>query len=504
MALNNFVKSIRNIMRNDAGINGDAQRIEQIAWMLFLKVYDEKENDWEFNEDNYESFIPENCRWRNWAKDNGDGNALTADALLNFVNNTLFPTLKGLEVTPTTPMRSAIVRTTFEDANQYMKDGVLLRQVINVIDQLDLGDYEESRAFSDIYEAILKEMQSAGSAGEFYTPRALTDFMAMIIRPKIGEKMADLACGTGGFITSWLKVLDKEVKTAEDKEEYARSIFGIEKKQFPYMLCVTNMLLHDIDSPTVMHDNSLAKDVLNYTDDDKFNVILMNPPYGGNEKNDIKQHFPSDLSSSETADLFMVLIMYRLARDGRAAVILPDGFLFGTDNAKLAIKEKLLREFNLHTIIRLPGSIFSPYTSIATNILFFNNEKAEGSEEGLSTKETWFYRLDMPEGYKHFSKTKPMRTEHCQPIIDWWNNRQEIIDTTNNDEKSRCFTAQQLLGMDCNFDQCKFPKDEEEILPPAELLADYYKKRAALDHEIDKTLAEIQRILGIEINKEQL
>ena len=504
MALNNFVKSIRNIMRNDAGINGDAQRIEQIAWMLFLKVYDENENDWEFNEDNYESFIPENCRWRNWAKDNGDGNALTADALLNFVNNTLFPTLKGLEVTPTTPMRSAIVRTTFEDANQYMKDGVLLRQVINVIDQLDLGDYEESRAFSDIYEAILKEMQSAGSAGEFYTPRALTDFMAMIIRPKIGEKMADLACGTGGFITSWLKVLDKEVKTAEDKEEYARSIFGIEKKQFPYMLCVTNMLLHDIDSPSVMHDNSLAKDVLNYTDDDKFNVILMNPPYGGNEKNDIKQHFPSDLSSSETADLFMVLIMYRLARDGRAAVILPDGFLFGTDNAKLAIKEKLLREFNLHTIIRLPGSIFSPYTSIATNILFFNNEKAEGSEEGLSTKETWFYRLDMPEGYKHFSKTKPMRTEHCQPIIDWWNNRQEIIDTTNNDEKSRCFTAQQLLGMDCNFDQCKFPKDEEEILPPAELLADYYKKRAALDHEIDKTLAEIQRILGIEINKEQL
>ena len=503
MALNNFVKSIRNIMRNDAGINGDAQRIEQIAWMLFLKVYDEKENDWEFNEDDYTSFIPENCRWRNWAKDNGDGEALTADNLLKFVNDTLFPTLKGLEVTPTTPMRSAIVRTTFEDANQYMKDGVLLRQVINVIDQLDLGDYEESHAFGEIYESILKEMQSAGSAGEFYTPRALTDFMAEIINPKVGEKMADFACGTGGFITSWLKALDKKVQTAEDKEEYAKSIYGIEKKQFPYMLCVTNMLLHDIDSPKVMHDNSLTKDVLNYTDEDKFDVVLMNPPYGGSEKNDIKQHFPSDLSSSETADLFMVLIMYRLAENGRAAVILPDGFLFGTDNAKLAIKEKLLREFNLHTIIRLPGSIFSPYTSIATNILFFNNEKAEGAEEGFCTKETWFYRLDMPEGYKHFSKTKPMRAEHCQPVVDWWTNRQEIIDTENNDEKSRCFTAQQLLEMDCNFDQCKFPKDEEEILPPAELLADYYKKRAALDHEIDKTLAEIQKILGIEIKKEE-
>lgn len=501
MALNNFVKSIRNIMRNDAGINGDAQCIEQIAWMLFLKVYDEKENDWEFDDENYTSFIPENCRWRNWAKDNGDGEALTADKLLDFVNNTLFPTLKGLTVTPETPMRSAIVRTTFEDANQYMKDGVLLRQVINVIDKLDLGDYEESHAFGEIYESILKEMQSAGSAGEFYTPRALTDFMANIIDPKIGEKMADFACGTGGFITSWLKALEKKVKTVEDQEKYTKSIYGIEKKQFPYMLCVTNMLLHGIDSPHVMHDNSLTKDVLNYTDEDKFDVILMNPPYGGNEKNDTKQHFPSDLRSSETADLFMVLIMYRLANGGRAAVILPDGFLFGTDNAKLAIKEKLLREFNLHTIIRLPGSIFAPYTSIATNIIFFNKEKAEGAEEGFCTKNTWFYRLDMPEGYKYFSKTKPMRAEHCQPIIDWWNNRQEIIDSENNDEKSRCFTAQQLLDIDCNFDQCKFPKEEEEILPPAELLSDYYKKRATLEHEIDKTLSEIQKILGITIEK---
>ena len=268
------------------------------------------------------------------------------------------------------------------------------------------------------------------------------------------------------------------------------------------MLCVTNMLLHDIDSPKVMHDNSLTKDVLNYTDEDKFDVVLMNPPYGGSEKNDIKQHFPSDLSSSETADLFMVLIMYRLAANGRAAVILPDGFLFGTDNAKLAIKEKLLREFNLHTIIRLPGSIFSPYTSIATNILFFNNERAEGAEEGFSTDKTWFYRLDMPEGYKHFSKTKSMRLEHCQPICDWWNDRKEIS-SDELGEKSRCFSAQQLLELDCNFDQCKFPKDEEEILPPAELLADYFKKRKALDHEIDKTLAEIQRILGIETNIEE-
>lgn len=503
MALNNFVKSIRNIMRNDAGINGDAQRIEQIAWMLFLKIYDEKENDWEFNEDNYQSFIPEECRWRSWAKDNGDGNALTADALLGFVNNTLFPTLKSLEVTPDTPVRSRIVRTTFEDANQYMKDGVLLRQIINIIDDLNLSDYNESHAFGEIYETILKEMQSAGSAGEFYTPRALTDFMAEIIKPQIGEKMADFACGTGGFITSWLKALDKKVQetnTADAQKEYANSIYGIEKKQFPYMLCVTNMLLHGIEAPLVLHDNSLNKDVLNYTEGDKFDVVLMNPPYGGSEKSDIKQHFPSDLSSSETADLFMVLIMYRLKKNGRAAVILPDGFLFGADNAKLAIKEKLLREFNLHTIVRLPGSIFAPYTSIATNILFFNNEQVEGAEEGFCTEKTWFYRLDMPEGYKHFSKTKPMRSEHCEPLRTWWHNRTEIISEDGKDEKVRAFSAQELLMLGCNFDQSKFPKEEEEILAPAELLESYYKRRFALEHEIDKTLAEVQRILGIDIN----
>lgn len=501
MSLSNFVKRIRNIMRNDAGINGDAQRIEQIAWMLFLKVYDEKEKDWEFNEDDYQSIIPESCRWSTWAHDDGNGDALTGDKLLDFVNNILFPTLKNIEITPQTPIRKAVVRTTFDDANQYMKDGVLLRQVVNVIDELNLGDYEESHAFGDIYESTLKEMQSAGSSGEFYTPRALTDFMAYIIQPQIGEKMADFACGTGGFITSWLKELDKRVITADDREELNTSIYGIEKKQFPYMLCVTNMLLHGIDTPSIYHSNSLTKDVLNFTDDDKFDVILMNPPYGGNEKSDVKSHFPSDMRSSETADLFIVLIMYRLKENGRAAVIIPDGFLFGVDGAKLAIKTQLLRQFNLHTIIRLPGSIFAPYTPIATNILFFDNKCADGAPEGFYTKKTWFYRLDMPEGYKHFSKTKPMRIEHCQPIIDWWNDRKEIING-DGDEKSRCFTVEELIAGDCNFDLCKFPKDEEEILPPAELLANYYKKRAALDHEIDKTLAEIQRILGIDLPKE--
>ena len=499
--LSGFVKRIRDIMRNDAGINGDAQRIEQIAWMLFLKVYDAKERDWEFDDDSYTSIIPEECRWANWAVDDKSGSAMTGDRLLDFVNNTLFPVLKGndikdsngnvliggVKVDASTPIKKAIVQTTFADANQYMKDGVLLRQVINVIDELDLSDYEESHAFGDIYESILKELQSAGSAGEFYTPRAVTDFMAQMIQPKIGETMADFACGTGGFITSWLKELQKQVRSTADAEKYRNSIYGIEKKQFPYMLCITNLLLHGLDIPRVYHDNSLLKDVLDYTSDDQFDVILMNPPYGGSEKADVKSHFPSDLASSETADLFMSVIMYRLKKNGRVAVILPDGFLFGTDNAKVNIKKKLLSEFNLHTIIRMPGSVFAPYTPITTNILFFDRTKP--------TEETWFYRMDMPEGYKHFSKTKPMKLEHFAPVVEWWNNRQEIA--VDGFDKAKKYTVQQLTEeLGYNLDQCGYPHVEEEILDPMDLIQRYQEERASLNAEIDRVLTDITVILG--------
>lgn len=489
MSLSNFVKRIRDIMRNDAGINGDAQRIEQMAWMLFLKVYDAKEKDWEFDDEDYVSIIPEECRWSNWAVDDRSGNAMTGDNLLNFVNNTLFPTLKSLSVSKDTPIKKSIVKTTFEDANNYMKDGVLLRQVINVIDELELDDYEESHAFGDIYETILKELQSAGSSGEFYTPRAVTDFMAKMIKPQIGENVADFACGTGGFLTSWLKELSAHIETTEDQEKYDNSIYGIEKKQFPYMLCITNMLLHGIDVPKIYHDNSLLRDVLDYTEDDQFEVILMNPPYGGNEKNEVKNHFPSDLASSETADLFMSVIMYRLKKSGRAAVILPDGFLFGTDNAKVAIKKKLLSEFNLHTVIRMPHSVFAPYTSITTNILFFDRTG--------STTETWFYRLDMPEGYKNFSKTKPMELKHFAPAMDWWENREEI--SVDGFDKAKKYTVEEIAEKNYNIDLCGYPHEEEEILPPKELIQQYQEKRASLNADIDRILAQITEILGFEV-----
>lgn len=492
-SLTNFVKRIRDIMRNDAGINGDAQRIEQIAWMLFLKVYDSKEDDWEIDDDDYQSIIPADCRWKNWAADDRSGSALTGDALLNFVNNTLFPTLKGLEVTAETPIKKSIVQTAFEDSNNYMKDGVLLRQVINVIDELDLSDYEESHAFGEIYESILRELQSAGSSGEFYTPRAVTDFMAKMIRPRIGEKVADFACGTGGFLTSWLKELAPQIQTTSNQEAYDCSIYGIEKKQFPYILCITNMLLHGIDVPQIYHSNSLLHDVLDYTEKDQFDIVLMNPPYGGNEKNEVKNHFPPDLASSETADLFMAVIMYRLRENGRAAVILPDGFLFGTDNAKIALKKKLFSEFNLHTIIRMPHSVFAPYTSITTNILFFNRTHP--------TEETWFYRLDMPDGYKNFSKTKPMKSEHFSPVIEWWNDRKEI--RIDDFDKAKKYSVEEIASRNYNIDLCGYPHEEEEILPPKELIQQYQKKRASLNADIDRILKQITNILGIDLTEEK-
>ena len=374
-----------------------------------------------------------------------------------------------------------------------MKDGVLLRQVVNIIDELELNDYEETHAFGEIYETILKELQSAGSSGEFYTPRAVTEFMAKMIKPKIGEKVADFACGTGGFLTSWIKELEGSIKTVEDRKLFDSSIYGVEKKQFPYMLCITNMLLHGIDIPKIEHGNSLLKDVLDYTDDDRFDVILMNPPYGGNEKEGVKSHFPADLASSETADLFMAVIMYRLKKHGRAAVILPDGFLFGTDNAKYNLKNKLLSEFNLHTIIRMPHSVFAPYTSITTNILFFDNEEPSG--------ETWIYRIDMPEGYKNFSKTKPMKLEHFDSAMAWWNNRVEI----NEDgfDKAKKYTFEELKERSFNLDLCGYPHEEEKILPPKELIQQYQEKRASLNAEIDRILAQIIDILGIDFEEDE-
>ena len=489
MSITSFVKRIQDITRNDAGVNGDAQRIEQMSWLLFLKIYDSREMVWELEEDEYKSIIPEELKWRNWAHSQNGERVLTGDELLDFVNNKLFKELKELEITSNMPIRKTIVKSAFEDANNYMKNGVLLRQVINIIDEINFEQYQERHAFGDIYENILKSLQSAGNAGEFYTPRAVTDFMVKMISPKLGERIADFACGTGGFLTSALKVLEPQIQSVNDRTLFNNAVYGIEKKALPHLLCITNLLLHDIDTPNVHHDNALEKNVKDYTENDKFDVILMNPPYGGSEIEQIKTNFPIELRSSETADLFMSVIMYRLKKNGRVAIVLPDGFLFGADNAKVAIKKKLIETMNLHTIIRLPHSVFAPYTSITTNILFFDNTQP--------TKETWFYRLDMPEGYKNFSKTKPMKLEHFNEVIDWWHNRQAI--EVEGFDKARCYTAQEIIERQYNLDLCGFPHEEEEILPPDELIATYQQKRTALNADIDRILADITGILGIKL-----
>lgn len=415
MNIENMVKRLQDIMRQDAGISGDAQRIEQIVWLLFLKLYDAKEKEWEIIEDNYLSIIPEKYRWRNWAIDNKDGKALTGEELENFIAQ-LFVTLKELDINEHTKVRSSVVKEVFTDLNNYMKDGVLIRQVINVLNEIDLSDFRTRHAFNEIYETILKDLQSAGNSGEFYTPRALTDFIVHAIKPQIGQKVADFACGTGGFLTSCLNYLSKEINDVDNNLIIQNSFYGVEKKSLPYLLSITNLLLHDINEPKIEHKNSLEVNVRDYDYDDKFDIILMNPPYGGTEKKSIQNNFPSELKSAETADLFMIEILYRLKENGKAGVILPDGFLNGEGN-KAKIKEKLLNEYNLHTIVKLPNSTFAPYATVSTNILFFDKTGP--------TKEVWIYRHRVPNGQKNYSKTKPIKFDEFKNELVWWDNREE-------------------------------------------------------------------------------
>lgn len=492
MNIGTMIKRLQDIMRQDAGINGDAQRIEQIVWMLFLKLYDAKEEEWEIEDDNYVSIIPEEYRWRNWAVDNKDGKAMTGDELSTFVIN-LFNTLKELPVTEDTGVKERIVREIFEDLNNYMKDGVLIRQVVNVLNEIDLTDFQTRHAFNEIYETILKDLQSAGKSGEFYTPRAITEFVVKMVDPKIGQTVADFACGTGGFLVSALNHMKKDIKDIKGNETLRSSFFGVEKKPLPYLLCTTNMLLHDINEPMIIHGNSLEKNVRDYEEEDKFDIILMNPPYGGTEKKSVQQNFPEQLRNSETADLFIVEILYRLKENGKVGIVLPDGFLFGNDNTKINIKKKLMEECNLHTIIRLPGSIFAPYTSIATNLLFFDKTG--------KTKETWFYRMDMPKEYKAFSKTKPIELKHMKPIIEWWNNRVEIKDEKDDESltetwKSKRYTFEELENDKFNLDKCGYPVKEEIILSPKETMNNFIKNREMLERELDGRLKEIIKLIG--------
>ncbi len=416
MALSSTIKSIRDVMRKDVGVDGDAQRIGQLVWMLFLKIFDDREEELELLDDGYESAIPEPLRWRSWA---ADDEGITGDDLLEFVNGRLFPALRGLSTEGPHPERALFVRSVFEDAHNYMKSGTLIRQVVNRIEaSIDLHDSRTRHEIGDIYEQILKDLQSAGAAGEFYTPRAVTQFAVDMVDPQLGESILDPACGTGGFLTCAIEhVRSREVKRPADEKRLQASIHGVEKKPLPHLLCSTNMILHGIDVPTqIRHDNTLARPLRDYGKADRVDVVVTNPPFGGVEEDGIEQNFPTEFRTRETADLFLVLIMTLLKRGGRAAVVLPDGSLFG-EGIKTRIKERLLSECNLHTIVRLPKGVFAPYTSINTNVLFF--------EKGQPTEAVWYYEHPYPEGYKSYSKTKPMRIEEFEPEKAWWANREE-------------------------------------------------------------------------------
>lgn len=416
MSLSTLIKTIQDIMRKDVGVDGDAQRISQMVWLLFLKIFDDKEKEWEITIDNYKSPLQSRFKWSNWAA-NDEG--MTGEELIDFVNNDLFPSLKKLSTTAGVTPHGKIVGSVFEDAYNYMKSGTLLRQVINTIQgDVDFNSSSDRHVFNDIYEKILQDLQSAGNAGEYYTPRAVTQFMVDILNPQLGERVFDPACGTGGFLVNVIEHKKKSFKTDKDIAKLQDNIHGIEKKPLPHMLAMTNMMLHGIDVPSnIRHDNTLSKPLKDYGPKDRMDVIITNPPFGGVEEDGIEKNFPKKYQTRETADLFMALIMHLLKSDtGRAGVVLPDGFLFG-EGVKTNLKRELLKEFNLHTIVRLPKGVFSPYTGINTNILFF--------DKGEPTKHVWFFDHPYPEGYKSYSRSKPLRIEEFDLEKKWWNNRKQ-------------------------------------------------------------------------------
>ena len=395
-------------MRKDAGVDGDAQRISQLVWMIFLKIFDDKETEYELLDDHYHSPIPEALRWRNWAT-NSEG--MTGDTLLDFVDNVLFKTLKDANTYQDNNRRGFVIKAVFEDAYNYMKNGTLIRQVINKLNEIDFNSSQDRHLFGDIYEQILRDLQSAGNAGEYYTPRAVTQFMVDMIDPKLGERILDPACGTGGFLTCALEhIKNKYVKTSDDSEKLHKLIKGVEKKPLPHLLCMTNMLLHGVEVPAISHDNTLSRPLRDYKPSDRVNVIITNPPFGGMEEDGIESGFPATFRTRETADLFLLLISHLLQNGGRGGIVLPDGTLFG-EGVKTRIKEKLLEDCNLHTIVRLPNGVFSPYTGIKTNLLFFT--------KGEPTQEIWYYEHPYPPGYK------PIRIEEFVPEKAWWDNREE-------------------------------------------------------------------------------
>jgi type I restriction enzyme M protein len=411
--IGNIIKTLQNIMRKDPGVSGDAQRIEQLGWLISLKILDDKDKELKLINDAYKSPIPSYLQWRKWA---GDDEGMTGEELKNFVDGILIPKLKNLDVS-SGDKRALIIREIFDGTNNYMKNGTIIRQILNQLNQIDFNSSEDRHMFGDIYETILRDLQSAGNYGEFYTPRALTEFITEMVNPRLGEKVLDPACGTGGFLTSAIENIRKQdVKGVDDLKTLEKTIHGMELKPLPFMLCVTNLILHDIEVPNVDYIDSLNREYTSIGQKDRVDVILANPPFGASVTDGVETNFPQNFRTTESADLFLMLMVRYLKDGGRAGIVLPDGSLTG-DGVKQRIRQHLLETCNLHTIIRLPNSVFQPYASVATNLLFF--------EKGKPTKEIWYWEHKLPEGVKAYSKTKPIQKSEFDTLKKWWKKRKE-------------------------------------------------------------------------------
>ena len=468
--LSSLYKSIEKIMWTDTGLNGDAQRIEQFAWMLFFKIFSDKDKELDLMDDAYQSPIPVAYRWDTWA---GNDEGMTGDELLAFVDRDLFPALRSLDIGTGSNRRALIVREVFEGNNNYMKSGGNLRKVLNKLNEIDFNRAKDRHAFGDIYEGILKGLQSAGKSGEFYTPRAVTRFLCDTLAPKLGETVLDPACGTGGFLTAAVETLKSQTTSVADQQELQK-VKGWEYKPLPFLLATTNLILHDVEVPNITFRDVLDQPLSTYTQKDRVDVVLANPPFGGVVANGNEANFPANFRTKESADLFLVLIMHLLKDGGRAGMVLPNGSLTG-EGVKQRVRQKLLEDCNLHTIVRLPNSVFQPYATVATNLLFFT--------KGTPTKEIWYYQHRLPEGQKSYSKTKTVRREEFQPLEDWWNNREES-------EVAWRVPIQTIIDRNYDLD-IKNPHQAEEVheYTSAELI-DLLSKSFAKSEEMLNTLKE--------------
>jgi type I restriction enzyme M protein len=459
------IKSARDAMRKDAGLNGDLDRIPQLAWMLFLKAFDGLEENREVTDAAYRPAIVEPYRWRDWA---ADPNGPTGEALLGFVNGELLPYLRGLVGTDSHDPRD-VLAAVFKETNNRMLSGYLLRDVVNQVDGINFASSDDIHTMAHLYESMLREMRdAAGDSGEFYTPRPVIRFLVQQVNPRLGEVVLDPACGTGGFLVEALEHLQPTVKTTQQLRTLHADLRGIEKKPLPYLLGMMNLMLHGVGQPNIVRSNALARPITQISKRDRVDVILTNPPFGGEEEKSIQSNFPADKQTAETAWLFLQLVIRQLKEGGRCGIVVPNGLLFG-DGVGARIKQQLLTECDLHTVVRLPDGVFEPYTAIPSNLLFFDKTGR--------TKEVWFYEIPPPEGRKKYAKTKPMRFEEFADCQAWWTSREE------NERAWRVPIADlEMSGFNLDLRNPNRP-DDLAHRPPGELL--------------DELIATEQEILGL-------